>query len=92
MALQRCKASLGDSAACEQQQAAFVTCSQEHIGLVVGHLVKVADRFCPEEVEAVQRCRTLRPGDDCESEDHDAIRCASLHVLRAAHAKRQAHS
>ena len=61
-----------------------MTCSNEHIGLVVQHLVKVADRFCPVEVEAVQRCRTYRPGDDCEREDMEALRCASRHVLDAA--------
>ena len=72
---------------CEREEAAFVTCSQEHIGLVVEHLVKVADKFCPYEVDALYRCRRERPGDDCEWEDMEAMRCASIRVLAAAHSR-----
>ena len=32
---------------------------------VVQHLVKIADTHCPDEVEAVRVCRTLRRG-ECE--------------------------
>ena len=85
-ALQKCKR--GEfAAACEQEEAAFITCSQANIGLVVQHLVQIADKFCPSEVEALQRCRLVRPGDTCELEDMEAMRCASIRVLAAAHAK-----
>ena len=86
--LRACRVRDGGSGSCEREEAAFVTCSKEHVGLVVQHLVKIADAKCPSEVEAVQRCRTLRPGDDCEFEDHAALRCAALHVLASASKKR----
>ena len=81
--LQACQRS-DEGRLCERQEAAFVTCSKEHVGLVVEHLVKVADKFCQNETEAVHRCRRFRPGDDCEFEDMEAMRCASIHVLAAA--------
>lgn len=46
----------------------------------------VCSSQCPNEVEALQRCRLVRPGDDCEFEDMDAMRCASIRVLQAASA------
>ena len=49
------------------------------------HLL-VRSSQCPNEVEALQRCRLVRPGDDCEFEDMDAMRCASIRVLQAASA------
>ena len=85
-ALRACKR---DGATCEAQEAAFVTCSQEHIGLVITHLVKIAEKKCPGEMLALQQCRLHRPGDDCEHEDMASIRCASLHVLAAAAAPKK---
>jgi hypothetical protein len=83
-ALQKCQAEAGGN--CTQCEAAFVTCSKEHIGLVVQHLSQIAERFCPAEVDAVSRCRTLRPGATCEEEDLAAMQCAAMRVLAAAHA------
>ena len=77
---------VGVADGCAAQEAAFVTCSQANIGLVIQHLVKIADKHCPSEINALQVCRRLRPGDDCEHEDMAALRCASLRVLAAAHA------
>ena len=67
---------------CARQEAAFVTCSEAHVGMVVQHLVKIADTHCPDEVEAVRVCRTLRRG-ECEAEDLAAMRCAALRVISA---------
>ena len=75
---------------CEPERQAFITCSEAHIGLVVSHLVKIADRFCPNEVEGAQRCRHVRPGDNCEYEDMLAMRCAARKVLESAAADAQA--
>jgi hypothetical protein len=81
--LQHCQKQGGG---CERETQAFTTCSVEHMPLVINHLIKIADKKCFDEVEAVRWCRTHRPGDDCEVEDMAAMRCASLHVLAAAHA------
>ena len=83
--LQSCRrgSSAGD---CARQEAAFTTCSNEHLPAVIGHLVKIADRYCKDEVSDLQRCRYNNPGADCESEDMQAMRCASLHVLASARA------
>ena len=80
--LQACQR--GGGGGCERQEAAFVTCSEAHAGMVVQHLVKIADTHCPDEVEAVRVCRTLHRG-ECEEEDLAAMRCAALRVL-VAHA------
>ena len=81
--LQTCKRQGGP---CDRQEAAFITCSHEHLPSVVEHLVKIADRFCHSEVEQLSRCRYNNPGADCEAEDMAAMRCASLHVLASASA------
>ena len=88
-ALRTCRHGGGGDSSCDRQEAAFVTCSQEHIGLVVGHLAKISESHCPSEIEALRRCRLNRPGDDCEYEDMEAMRCASLRVLAAAAAPKQ---
>ena len=85
-ALQRCKRS-GNPAGCDAEEATFVTCSEEHLPLVVSHLVKIAEKHCPNECLEVQRCRTLNPGSDCETEDLFAMRCAALKVLESANAR-----
>ena len=87
--LQACQRRDGGGS-CVHEEAAFVTCSQEHIGLVVQHLVKVAEKHCPEETQVVQHCRHARPGDDCAHEDEMAIRCAARRVLEAASADARA--
>ena len=90
-ALHKCRREmLGAGAACQAQEAAFVTCSQAHVGLVVQHLAKIAESHCPSEMIALQRCRTLNPGADCEYEDMAAIKCASVKVLAAAAADSRA--
>ena len=139
-ALRACKRSGNES--CDAKEAAFVTCSNEHIGLVIVRLPLHAFQFlaprcatdtaialhcigasrqncrptcesntsfwisaplslltpfsvhlqCPGEIEALQRCRRFRPGDDCEAEDMEAMRCASIHVLRAAAAPPTGHA
>ena len=81
-ALQACQR---DGGGCDREAAVFTTCAQSNLPLVIGHLIKVADKNCPEEIEVVQRCRTLRPGDDCEAEETAAMRCAALRVLASAH-------
>lgn len=75
---------------CERERAAFVTCSEEHVGAVIGHLVKFADKHCLAEVEAFRRCKTHRPGADCAQEDLAALRCASAQVLASARANSRA--
>ena len=82
-ALQRCHQK-GEP--CTREEAAFVTCSTEHLPLVIGHLVKIADRYCTAEIDELQRCRTLNPGSDCEVQDMACMRCAALQVLRSAQA------
>ena len=74
------------SGRCERERAAFVTCSEEHVGVVIGHLVKFADKHCPAEVEAFRWCKSHTPGADCEQEDLAALRCASAQVLASARA------
>ena len=44
---------VGVADGCAAQEAAFVTCSQANIGLVIQHLVKIADKHCPSEIDAL---------------------------------------
>lgn len=84
--LQACKAHSA-APSCERQEAAFTTCSHEHVGQVIQTLVKVAETKCPSEMYELQRCRAHSPGSSCEAEDMESMLCASLHVLRSAQAK-----
>ena len=77
------------SGRCERERAAFVTCSEEHVGVVIGHLVKFADKHCPAEVEAFRWCKSHTPGADCEQEDLAALRCTSAQLLASARANCQ---
>jgi hypothetical protein len=46
-ALRACKRAAASDAygrSCDAKEAAFITCSNEHIGLVIQHLVKIADK------------------------------------------------
>ena len=90
LALRACRRDPDRLHPCDAEEAAFVTCSKANIGLVVQHLVKIADKNCPREIAELQRCRTQRPGDDCEYEDMAAMRCAALRVLAAAAAPKAA--
>ena len=85
LALRRCQRG-PDAAAggCDRETAAFTTCSTENLPRVIGHLVKVADVHCQDYIDEVRRCRTTRPGSDCEDEDLAVMRCASLKVLASA--------
>ena len=71
---------------CAREEAAFVTCSQEHLPLVIGHLIKIADKHCTDAILDLQRCQTLNPGSDCANEDLAVMRCAARKVLESAQA------
>ena len=85
LALRACQRGLPAApSGCERESAAFVTCSNEHLPQVIGHLIKIADVHCQDYIQSVRRCRTTRPGSDCEEEDLAVMRCASLKVLTSA--------
>lgn len=86
--LQACQrlATRDSNTSCAREEAAFVTCSNEHLQLVIGHMIKIADVHCTAHIQAVQRCRMLSPGSDCEAEDLAVLRCAALKVLESASA------
>ena len=69
---------------CSAKEQAFMTCSEAHAGMVVQHLVKVADRYCQAEVQAFAHCKRVTPGSNCEAEDMAAMKCAALAVLKSA--------
>lgn len=81
--LQACRRGSGNGATdCSNREAAFITCSEAHVGMVVQTLVKIADQHCPDEVKSVRQCRMICRG-GCDAEDAAAMRCASLRVLHA---------
>ena len=85
--LSACQATHGASSGhCTRHQAAFVTCANANAMMVVGHLVKIADRHCTAEVAEYQRCKMLNPASDCEELDLAAMQCASRRVLQSAQA------
>jgi len=83
--LQRCQRDQ-PSRGCIREQSAFVTCSNEHISLVIGHLVKIADVHCVDFIREFQRCKSFSPGSDCMHEDLAVMRCAARKVLESAQA------
>ena len=68
---------------CERQRAAFITCSEERVGLAVDALTKVANKHCSTLVERYHDCKQTSLGSDCEAEDLAAMRCASRRVLES---------
>ena len=81
--LQKCQRAIGTAQTCKREVDAFSTCSEAHVGMVVQQLVKIADKFCPNETAEVMRCRSIKPGDACEHEDLMALRCAARAVLES---------
>ena len=81
--LQKCQRAGGTAQTCKREVDAFSTCSEAHVGMVVQQLVKIADKFCPNETAEVMRCRSIKPGDACEHEDLMALRCAARAVLES---------
>ena len=73
--LQACHAQHGvGSEECTQHHAAFTTCANASMMQIVQGLVKIADKFCAEEVAAFQRCKQQGFGDEaCESLDLAAL-------------------
>ena len=73
--LQACHAQHGvGSEECTRHHAAFTTCANASMMQIVQGLVKIADKFCAEEVAAFQRCKQQGFGDEaCESLDLAAL-------------------
>ena len=73
--LQACHAQHGvGSEDCTRHHAAFTTCANASMMQIVDGLVKIADKFCAEEVAAFQRCKQQGFGDEaCESLDLAAL-------------------
>ena len=81
--LQACHAQHGaGSQDCTRHHAAFNTCAKASMMQIVDGLVKIADKFCAEEVAAFQRCKQQGFGDEaCESFDLAALQASTLCTL-----------
>ena len=81
--LQACHAQHGaGSQDCTRHHAAFNTCANASMMQIVDGLVKIADKFCAEEVAAFQRCKQQGFGDEaCESFDLAALQASTLCTL-----------
>ena len=78
--LQACHAQHGvGSEYCTRHHAAFTTCANASMMQIVDGLVKIADKFCAEEVAAYQRCKQQGFGDEaCETLDLAALQAWRL--------------
>ena len=78
--LQACHAQHGvGSEYCTRHAAAFTTCANASMMQIVDGLVKIADKFCAEEVAAYQRCKQQGFGDEaCETLDLAALQAWRL--------------
>ena len=78
--LQACHAQHGaGSEDCTRHAAAFTTCANASMMQIVDGLVKIADKFCAEEVAAYQRCKQQGFGDEaCETLDLAALQARRL--------------
>ena len=78
--LQACHAQHGvGSEDCTRHLAAFTTCANASMMQIVDGLVKIADKFCAEEVAAYQRCKQQGFGDEaCETLDLAALQAWRL--------------
>jgi hypothetical protein len=70
---------------CAHELRAFEACATDSASKVVGTLVQIAVKHCPDEVRAHQECK-LRAGGraNCQREDLAAMWCASQVVMRTA--------
>ena len=86
--LQACHAQHGaGSQDCTRHHAAFTTCANASMMQIVDGLVKIADKFCAQEVTAYQRCKQQGFSDElCETLDLAALQatlCIHLqHLLQ----------
>ena len=85
--LQACHAQHGvGSEECTRHHAAFTTCANASMMQIVQGLVKIADKFCAEEVAAFQRCKQQGFGDEaCESLDLAALQVTPEQPSREMH-------
>ena len=67
---------------CANELRAFEACATESASKVVGTLVQIAVKHCPDEVRAHQECKAR--GRACEREDLAAMWCASHIVMKTA--------
>ena len=71
--------------ACKKESKAFESCATEAAPKVIGTLVGIATKHCPEEVAAFQRCKAQHgPSAKCSQEDLAAMWCASQVVMKVA--------
>ena len=85
--LQACHAQHGvGSEECTRHHAAFTTCANASMMQIVQGLIKIADKFCAEEVAAFQRCKQQGFGDEaCESLDLAALQVTPEQPSREMH-------
>ena len=73
---------------CLSEGRAFTTCAEKEYARCVQTLAQIAQQYCPNEVDAFQRCKA-RSG-SCEKEDRAAMGCASRVVIATAAAEKEA--
>ena len=70
---------------CDRETKAFEDCATEAAPKVIGTLVQIAVKHCPDEISAFQQCKArLGQSAPCKQEDLAAMWCASSVVMKTA--------